>query len=142
MAVVADAPTPAARPAGGFVVGLAIDWGFKILCFLAACAPLVLLGLIVAVLYGESLPGIGEVGGTILTSEIWRTKPTMVQEDITDPDSPEVVKEPRVFGGASFIYGTIVTAALAMLIAVPLGVGTAAYLSEIASPRIKRVGSF
>src|SRR6202011_389165 len=63
-------------------------------------------------------------------------------EDVTDPDSPEVVKEPRVFGGASFIYGTIVTAALAMLIAVPLGVGTAAYLSEIASPAVKRVGSF
>src|SRR5262249_53434173 len=39
-------------------------------------------------------------------------------------------------------YGSIVTALLAMLIAVPLGVGTAAFLSEVAHGAVKRVGSF
>ncbi|HVS36873.1 MAG TPA: phosphate ABC transporter permease subunit PstC [Gemmataceae bacterium] len=147
MAVVDAATAPAVPPRSGFLVGMIADWLFKIACFTAAAAPLVLLGLIIAVLYGESLPGIGEVGGKILTSETWRVRPTMVAKPGSDPTSPKaqmMVKpgEDREFGGASFIYGTIVTAALAMLIAVPLGVGTAAYLSEIASPRVKRIGSF
>jgi phosphate transport system permease protein len=52
--------------------------------------------------------------------------------------------EPRreVFGALAFIYGTLVTSAIAMLIAVPLGVGTAAYLSEIAPGWVRRVVTF
>jgi phosphate transport system permease protein len=102
---------------------------------------LLLLGLLIAVLYGEAIPGIREVGKTIFTSEVWRTTPHYI-EDPSDPNSPRIMVDPAEFGGAPFIYGTIVTSALAMLIAVPLGVGTAAFLSEIASPRVKRVGSF
>jgi phosphate transport system permease protein len=41
-----------------------------------------------------------------------------------------------------FIYGTLATAAIAMAVAVPLGVGAAAYLSEIAHGRVRRVCSF
>jgi phosphate transport system permease protein len=138
----APAPSPAARPHAGQALALVSDWAFKVLCFLAACAPLALLAVIVVTLYGESVPGLRTVGGTILSSETWRTRPTMVTEDPTDPDSPQVMKEPAVFGGMAFIYGTIVTSALAMLLAVPFGVGTAAFLSEIAPPAVKRVGSF
>ena len=36
------------------------------------------------------------------------------------------------FGGLPFIYGTVVTSALALLISVPLGVGSAIFLSELA----------
>jgi phosphate transport system permease protein len=46
------------------------------------------------------------------------------------------------FGVWSLVYGTLVTSAIAMLIAVPLGVGTAAFLSEIASGSLRRIGSF
>ncbi len=46
------------------------------------------------------------------------------------------------YGGLIFVYGTVSTSLIAMFIAVPLGVGAAAYLSEIASPRIRRVCSF
>ena len=49
--------------------------------------------------------------------------------------------EPR-FGVWVFIYGTLATSAIAMLIAVPLGVGTAAYLSEIAPAWLRRACSF
>jgi phosphate transport system permease protein len=45
-------------------------------------------------------------------------------------------------GALPFIYGTLVTSFIGMLIAVPLGVGTAAYLAEIAPGYVRRVGSF
>jgi len=40
------------------------------------------------------------------------------------------------FGAAPFIYGTLVTTALAMLIGIPLGVGAAIFLAELAPARI------
>jgi len=40
------------------------------------------------------------------------------------------------FGALPFIYGTLVTSAIALLIAVPLGLGTAIFLTELAPPRI------
>src|SRR5206468_13050698 len=48
----------------------------------------------------------------------------------------------REFGALAFVYGTLATSAIAMLIAVPLGVGTAAFLSEIAPTWLRRSGSF
>src|ERR1700747_2750322 len=39
------------------------------------------------------------------------------------------------FGALPFIYGTIVTSALALIIAVPLGVGAAIFLAELAPPK-------
>jgi phosphate transport system permease protein len=47
-----------------------------------------------------------------------------------------------VFGAWPFIYGTLATSALAMLVAVPLGVGAAAFLSEIARGSARRVCTF
>ena len=38
----------------------------------------------------------------------------------------------EVFGALPFIYGTLLTAFVALLIAVPIGVGTAIYLAEYA----------
>lgn len=46
------------------------------------------------------------------------------------------------YGAIVFIYGTIVTSTIAMLIAVPLGIGAAAYLSEIAHGRVRKICSF
>jgi phosphate transport system permease protein len=40
------------------------------------------------------------------------------------------------FGALPFIYGTLVTSALAMLFAIPLGVGAAIFLAELAPPGI------
>ncbi len=40
------------------------------------------------------------------------------------------------FGAAPFIYGTVLTSFLALLISVPLGVGAAIYLSELALPKL------
>src|SRR5262249_13856978 len=46
------------------------------------------------------------------------------------------------FGGLVFVYGSVVTSAIAMLLAVPFGVGTATFLAEIATGWVKRAGSF
>ena len=46
------------------------------------------------------------------------------------------------FGALPFIYGTVVSSALALLIAVPLGVGAAIFLSELAPPRISNYLTF
>ena len=40
------------------------------------------------------------------------------------------------YGALPFVYGTLVTSAVALLIAVPLGIGAAIFLAELAPPRI------
>ena len=46
------------------------------------------------------------------------------------------------FGALPFIYGTVVTSVLALLISVPLGVGAAIFLSELAPARISDALTF
>jgi phosphate transport system permease protein len=46
------------------------------------------------------------------------------------------------FGAAPFIYGTLVTSAVALLIAVPLGLASAIFLSELAPRKISDTISF
>ena len=48
----------------------------------------------------------------------------------------------QVFGALTVIYGTIVTSAVAILLAGPVGIGIAAFLTEIASPRVNSVVGF
>jgi phosphate transport system permease protein len=40
------------------------------------------------------------------------------------------------FGAAPFIYGTLVTSAIALLVAVPLGIGVSIFLAELAPPSL------
>ncbi len=46
------------------------------------------------------------------------------------------------FGALPFIYGTVVTSALGLLFAVPLGVGSAVFLAELAPPWISDAMAF
>jgi len=46
------------------------------------------------------------------------------------------------FGALPFIYGTLVTSAVALMIAVPLGVGAAIFLAELAPPKLSSSLSF
>ena len=46
------------------------------------------------------------------------------------------------FGALPFVFGTIVTSAVGLLIAVPLGVGAAIFLAELAPPRISDALAF
>ncbi len=46
------------------------------------------------------------------------------------------------FGALPFIYGTLVTSAVALVIAVPLGVGSAVFLAELAPPALSDALAF
>jgi phosphate transport system permease protein len=48
----------------------------------------------------------------------------------------------KLFGSLPFIYGTVITSAVALLIAVPLGVGAAIFLAELAPARISSTFTF
>lgn len=73
----------------------------------------------------------------LLVFELWRTSAlprhkfgfSFFRTSIWDPVSGE-------FGALPFIYGTLVTAAVALLIAVPLGIGAAIFLAELAPARV------
>jgi phosphate transport system permease protein len=78
---------------------------------------------LVGELWIHSSPARGNFGFGFLTSSLWNP--------VTDQ-----------FGALPFIYGTVITSALALLIAVPLGVGAAIYLSELAPPRVSNTLTF
>ena len=46
------------------------------------------------------------------------------------------------FGALPFVYGTLLTSVLALVISVPLGVGAAVFLSELAPPRLANACTF
>ena len=46
------------------------------------------------------------------------------------------------FGALPFVYGTLVSSALALLLATPFGVGTALYLTEMAPKRVRTAVAF
>jgi phosphate transport system permease protein len=113
-------------------IGSVQDWAFKNVC--AACALLVIVVvlLIVVLLAVEAWPAISRLGWSLVVGTEWKTNPN-------DPDDPADFGR---LGGLTFIYGSVVTSILALLMAVPLGVGTAAFLAEIARGWVQRAGSF
>ena len=103
-------------------------WGdllFRVLCQGAAGLVIALAVLLLATLVVEARPFFAARGLEFLYRVPW------------DPGSTQ-----PVYGGLALIYGTLVTSAVAMLLAVPLGVGTAAYLAEIAPAGLRNTGAF
>ena len=90
-----------------------LDRGFILLTLAFAVGIGVLLLAIAVIITFESLPAIKEFGFNFLTTSAWN--PVQGREQ---------------FGALPVIYGTLVSAAIALLFAVPLGVGTAIFLSE------------
>jgi phosphate transport system permease protein len=79
--------------------------------------------LIVYVLWVDSAPARHKLGFGFLGSSEWNP--------VTEQ-----------FGGLPFIYGTILTSVLALLISVPLGLGSAIFLSEMAPPGVSNALTF
>jgi phosphate transport system permease protein len=119
---VALSPRRPSRPVSGLGDAL-----FRNLCKGAAGLVVLLAGALVVVLLGKAWYAITTLGPGFLVGMVW------------DP-----VDEPghHVFGALPFIWGTLATSFLSMLIAVPLGIGTATFLAEIAAPWLRRFGSF
>jgi phosphate transport system permease protein len=96
---------------------------FKAAAALVALGVLVLIGLIVVVLAWSSQEAIGKFGPGFLWGTVW------------DPVAGS-------FGAAPFITGTLVTSAIALLIGVPISLGIAIFLSELAPSWLRSPLSF
>ncbi|HEY4274397.1 MAG TPA: phosphate ABC transporter permease subunit PstC [Rhizomicrobium sp.] len=95
------------------------DARFRFFTFSAALTVLLLFcGVIIALVIG-SIPAVKQFGLSFLTSSAW------------DPAGDK-------FGGLPSIYGTLVTSALAMLLAVPIGIGVAIFLTELCPRALRR----
>ena len=91
--------------------------------FLAASVILLLTALLVFELWIHANPARTKFGWSFLISSAW------------DPQNGQ-------FGALPAIYGTVVTAALSLLIAVPFGVGAAIFLAELAPPKLSDAMTF
>jgi phosphate transport system permease protein len=131
-------PEPAAPPPERTSLG---DRLFLGLTQLSGAFVLALAAALVGVLTYQALPALKKMEEyQLLTSADW--KPASDADPGTDEEG-EPLPPPKVaYGALGFIFGTVATSLIAMLIAVPLGVGAAAYLSEVASPRVRWVCSF
>jgi phosphate transport system permease protein len=86
-----------------------------------AMASLAVMGLVAGFLVKEAWPAVSKAGLKFFTVFGW------------DPDNT-----PAVYGIASGLYGTVVIALIALVIAVPISIGTALYINEYAPIRLKR----
>src|SRR2546428_6023314 len=75
--------------------------------------------LIAIVLFFEAEASIRAFGWSFLGGTVWNPQP------------------PLLFGAFPFVYGTLVTSALALLFGVPISLGIAIFLSELAPPWIR-----
>jgi phosphate transport system permease protein len=88
------------------------DLVFRGLTVLFALSILAIIFLMVVEMVGESMPAIKAFGWRFMTTSTW-----------------DAVTE--TFGALPFIWGSIVTSILAILLATPLSVGTALFITEI-----------
>ncbi len=95
------------------------DLGFHGLTAIAALIVVVVFaGVIVSLVIG-AMPSMQKFGFSFITSDAW------------DPVA-------ETYGARASIYGTLITSALAMLIAVPVGIGIAIFLTEICPRALRR----
>jgi phosphate transport system permease protein len=94
-----------------------------LITFVCAASVVLVTALLVWELYTNSAASRHQFGWRFLTSSDW------------DPVNQQ-------FGAAPFIYGTLITTALSMLIGVPLGVGAAIFLAELAPAGISSALTF
>ena len=79
-------------------------------------------------LYSAAAPSIHQFGWNFLTSSVWKSG--------DDPIAPDT------YGAWPYIYGTLMSSFLALLLAVPIGLGTAIFLAELAPKSIRTPLSF
>ena len=93
-----------------------LDGGFRLLVTGLACSVGIILLWILQKIWVEADPAIHRYGLSFLTTSAW------------DPVNDQ-------YGALTAIYGTMVSSVLALVIAVPLGVGTALFITENLIPR-------
>lgn len=95
-----------------------VDRGFRMLALVAGAAVLAILALIAASTTRDAWPVFAQEGLGFVTSAEWNPA------------------EGR-YGALAFIYGTMLISMIALVIAVPVSVGIALFITEIAPPRLR-----
>src|SRR3954451_11966837 len=111
----ADQPQPAAEKHISLIqsgTGHWIDGAFRGATLLSALSVLAIVILIVSELYSQSKLSIHQFGWGFFKGQNW------------DPVSGD-------FGALPFIFGTLLSSFLALLMAVPLGIGVAIFMNEM-----------
>jgi len=115
----ADSPPVAHLSDGRRAPGLLADRAFRSVAFLAGFSVLIVLGLIAFSTTHEAWPVFSKEGIHFFTSKTW--------------DVPG-----RHFGALAFIYGTVIVSAIALVFAVPVSIGIALFITEVAPRRLRR----
>ena len=111
-------PYDRAKALGAFKFG---DFTFYWITRISAISVLLILGGIILSLIAGALPAIQAFGFSFLTTARW---------------APSL--DPPVLGALGPIYGTLVTSFIAMLIAIPVGLGIAIFLTELCPQWLRR----
>ncbi|HWB86470.1 MAG TPA: phosphate ABC transporter permease subunit PstC [Bryobacteraceae bacterium] len=112
----------AGAPSASRRTGLASHWLYA-LTFLSAAGVILITCLIFLQLYWNSALARQKFGWHFLVTEVW------------DPVN-------SVFGALPFLFGTVVTSAFALFLAVPIGVGAAVFLAELAPRKTSNLLTF
>ncbi|MCD6326532.1 phosphate ABC transporter permease subunit PstC, partial [bacterium] len=99
------------------------DWWVRPSLLVCASSSVLLVTTILVILVKEGLPAVWEVPFSSFTSSVWRPI-SFVQEQ---------------FGITSLFVGSVSVTLVATLIAVPLGLGAAIYISHVARPREREI---
>jgi len=110
---------PPITPEGGKAKVSLADQLFKNLTRACGVALLLLIAAIAAFLIYQALDALRANKGNFITTKVWNPNDT-----------------PPIFGILSLLTGTVITAAVAMLIAVPVAVGIALYITNYAPRRV------
>jgi phosphate transport system permease protein len=113
--IVEPGSTPAALR-GGRRLG---DRSFKAATLLAGVTILAILALIVITMTSRSTPVLRAEGLEFFTERRW-------------------APNQEVYGALSFIFGTAITALIAVIVAVPMSLGIALFITQVAPPRVRR----
>ena len=95
------------------------DFRFRMMALAAALAELAIFAGVITSLVVGSMPAFKEFGFSFITTEAW--SPTRER-----------------FGALAPIYGTLVTSIIAMVIAVPVGIGIAIFLTDLCPRMLRR----
>jgi phosphate transport system permease protein len=107
--------------------GVLADRGFWLLSISAGLLVLAILALILVTTVRQAWPALSYSGLDFITSSEWVPN---------DPDGPTGPAQPK-YGALAFIFGTVVVSLIAIVIAVPISIGIALFLTELAPRRLR-----
>ena len=95
------------------------DSAFRGLTLAAGLLVLVILGLIAVTMSSKSMPAVRHMGANFFTNKRWSV-----------PD--------KVYGALGFIFGTLLTATIAVVLAVPVAIGIALFVTQVAPAWLRK----